>query len=289
MHLTTVALLLLLIPATRAVAIPNQGDLSSAGDALLNKGDVANALGNDVLKGAHIDGPVTARTDESDNILESDKLRLAGAVKSVGDEVGNGMDPLQTVNEVTDGIAQAKRDEDVEALANSIRKLSYEQIGALVKLLRVIGGRDSAKASVARRDIADQIPGLSPELAKALVAIRTGISNLTSEDKSKVLSKFLECTYKLGGDSILAPQLYFLSTLKDTTNFTIPKLVEAFQITVESLRHANSLETPAEIVFGTAHCAVSALPNSIFAKLPVKAGEQLVDYLAIKVIDSIPT
>ncbi|KFY02762.1 hypothetical protein O988_01911 [Pseudogymnoascus sp. VKM F-3808] len=79
MHFTSAALLLLLVPVTRAAAIPNQGDLSGAGDALLNKGDLANALGNDVLKGAHLDGPATARRDEVGDPLGS----VGGTVNSI--------------------------------------------------------------------------------------------------------------------------------------------------------------------------------------------------------------
>jgi uncharacterized protein YjbJ (UPF0337 family) len=233
MHFTSAALFLLLVPATRAAAIPNQGDLSGAGDALLNKGDLANALGNDVLKGAHLDGPATARRDEVGGVFGTVGKTVGGALDTVNeaedivgasipksasdglaaakrDEAASFLGSItdapakleQTVSEeagnvvgrpaatrhgeadelpgttqpnagpvldkpqdifdaiaariksliegVGGGIGQEKRDEDADVLANSIRKLTYEQIGALAKLLKVIGGRDSATASLAR-------------------------------------------------------------------------------------------------------------------------------------------
>ncbi|KFY43375.1 hypothetical protein V495_03984 [Pseudogymnoascus sp. VKM F-4514 (FW-929)] len=150
MHFTSAALLLLLVPATRAAAIPNQGGLS--------------ALAGDV-------GETVRKADNTRHgtiylPLNGHKVIQVGSAPAKRDEAANLVGSISDAPPVLPAAAGGvKQDDDADALANSIRKLTYEQIGALAKLLKVIGGRDSATASVARRDITDQIPGLLLDLA----------------------------------------------------------------------------------------------------------------------------
>lgn len=225
MHFTAAALLLLLVPATRAAAIPNQSDLSGAGDALLNKGDLANALGNDVLKGAHLDGPATARRDEVD-------------------------DPLASV----------------EGSINSIQNVAYEQIG----------------------DIIDETDVKEENVAKLFefLGFLADYTNLKGKDKDVALDKFFVCTQKLGGDSIRSPPLWFLSTLFDTIP-DIPQIEKNFRKLLGSLRMRS--EDPKATNIGTMECVVEAVPENKLVKLLLDLGEELVDSLAYKVVESIPT
>ncbi|KFZ06310.1 hypothetical protein V501_07538 [Pseudogymnoascus sp. VKM F-4519 (FW-2642)] len=157
MHLSSAALLLLLVPATRAAAIPAQGGLLG-GDKL------ANTVVNTALGGGHVGGPATVKRDESTNLLGtvmeavsfgktvSDEADKATGVKILQrDEATNLLGPVtdaaklgETVSEVANngvaGLAMTKRDEDAVALANNIRKLSYEQLGQLARLLKIISG-----------------------------------------------------------------------------------------------------------------------------------------------------
>ncbi|OBT80633.1 hypothetical protein VF21_00529 [Pseudogymnoascus sp. 05NY08] len=73
----------------------------------------------------------------------------------------------QVANNAVAGVATTKRDADADALANSIRKLSYEQIGALVNLLKVIGGRDTATSK-------RSAPMIPEELRNELSLLLTG-------------------------------------------------------------------------------------------------------------------
>lgn len=59
------------------------------------------------------------------------------------------------------GVTPTKRDEEADKLANNIRKLSYEQIGALVKLLKAISGSDSAASK--RDDVIGEVVGATIE------------------------------------------------------------------------------------------------------------------------------
>lgn len=63
MHFSPAALLLLLVPAIRSAAIPNQGGISVGNDSPINKGDLPNAVANGIL------GPATAKRDEAANLL----------------------------------------------------------------------------------------------------------------------------------------------------------------------------------------------------------------------------
>ncbi|KFY88135.1 hypothetical protein V500_06542 [Pseudogymnoascus sp. VKM F-4518 (FW-2643)] len=133
MHISSAALLLLLVPATRAAAIPNQGGRLGADFTLSDLGPQVGDLGA-ILRDDHVDGPAKARRDEAVDLLGP---------------VGNAPAKVETVSEASNvaaALATAKRDADDDALANSIKKLNYEQIGALVKLLKAIGGGGGSKS-----------------------------------------------------------------------------------------------------------------------------------------------
>ncbi|OBT90730.1 hypothetical protein VE02_00612 [Pseudogymnoascus sp. 03VT05] len=90
----------------------------------------------------------------------------------------------ETVTEVANnavaGVATAKRDADAVALANSIRKLSYEQIGALVNLLKVIGGRDTATSKRSEPGV----PGV-PDLVVVVSILLNALTEQVGNTKSK--------------------------------------------------------------------------------------------------------
>ncbi|KFZ24031.1 hypothetical protein V502_01513 [Pseudogymnoascus sp. VKM F-4520 (FW-2644)] len=134
MHISSAALLLLLVPATRAAAIPNQGARLGADFTLSDLGPQVGDLGA-ILRGDHVDGPAKARRDEAVDLLSP-----------VGDAPAKVEETVSEASNVAAGLATAKRDADDDALANSIKKLNYEQIGALVKLLKAIGGGGGAKS-----------------------------------------------------------------------------------------------------------------------------------------------
>lgn len=164
MHLSSAALFLLLVPATRAAAIPAQGGLLGGDKALVDSDKLANPVVNTVLGSGHIGGPATVKRDEATNLLGpvmeavafgktvSDVADKATGVKILTrDEATNLLGPVtdaaklgETVSKVANnglaGLATTKRAEDAVALANNIRKLSYEQLGQLARLLKIISG-----------------------------------------------------------------------------------------------------------------------------------------------------
>ncbi|OBT52466.1 hypothetical protein VE04_07509 [Pseudogymnoascus sp. 24MN13] len=181
MHLSSVALLLLLVPAARAAAIPAQGGLLGGDKSLVDSDKLANGVLNTVLQGDHVGGPATVKRDEATNLLGtvmeavdfgktvSDVADKATGVKILTrDEATNLLGPVtdaaklgETVRKVANnglaGLATTQRDEDPDALANNIRKLSYEQLGQLARLLKIISGGISttSKRSAASFDPAD--------------------------------------------------------------------------------------------------------------------------------------
>ncbi|KFY98460.1 hypothetical protein V498_01445 [Pseudogymnoascus sp. VKM F-4517 (FW-2822)] len=120
MHISSAAFLLLLVPATRAAAIPNQGGLSITGDSLINKGDLPNAAINDVL------GPAAARRDEAANLRGPKSVEgvSKGAVNTVSDLVISERDapsPVSAEKVVNNPVDEVVGQSD-NILKNSIRQ-----------------------------------------------------------------------------------------------------------------------------------------------------------------------
>lgn len=159
MHLSA-ALLLLLIPATRAAAIPNQGDLFGAGDALTNKGELANPVLNAVLKGDHVDGSATARRDEAANLLTS-----IGNAHAKSDETVS-----KTANNPTAKRNAPLGNKDVE-LPVTLSGLddTLDLFVFLDKHGKRLAQRDDADAQL-REYIAETFKDLNPEQAEQLLA-----------------------------------------------------------------------------------------------------------------------
>lgn len=201
MHLSSAALLLLLVPATRAAAIPAQGGLLGGDKALVDSDKLSNAVVNTVLGSGHIGGPATVKRDGATDLLgpvmeavDFGKTVSEVADKATGvkiltrDEAADLLGPVtdaaklgETVSEVPNGVAglaTTKRDEDAVALANNIRKLSYEQLGQLARLLKIISGGVSktSKRSAASFDPADLI---------VVVSIIDDLTQLGGNAKSK--------------------------------------------------------------------------------------------------------
>jgi hypothetical protein len=183
MHFTAAALLLLLVPTTRAAAIPNQGDLSGASDAFLNNGDLSKALGTDALKGAHVDGPATGTLDESGNPL----VIINDAPAEVGNIVGEAAD------NVVDRLVAAKRDEAADAKANIKRgpPLSFGPL-SLDLTSNVIDETDDILESLVRDPEATGLPIESAEDAVANIALQK--NKAVSRDADDLVEDVVEDT-----------------------------------------------------------------------------------------------
>ncbi|KFY07847.1 hypothetical protein V492_06770 [Pseudogymnoascus sp. VKM F-4246] len=149
------AALLLLVPATRAAAIPSPDNVLGANDAL------ANTVVNTVLEGTHIEEPAKTKRYEGDALFGLLPLPPPSEfVETVTQGAGN----------VVADVTPTKRDEEADKLANSIRKLSYEQIGAVVKLLKAISGSDSA-ASKRDNVIGEVVGAITDGTAEAVAPL----------------------------------------------------------------------------------------------------------------------
>ncbi|KAL5349910.1 hypothetical protein ACLOAV_004944 [Pseudogymnoascus australis] len=150
MHISSAAFLLLLVPATRAAAIPNQGGLSVTGDSLINKGDLPNAAINDVL------GTAAARRDEAAN------LRGPKLVETVNKGAANS----------ASGLAISQHDAPSPVPAKKVEKKPFNKVLPLDNTLKNTirqEERDDTESQL-REYIAQTLPMLDPAQAEDLLA-----------------------------------------------------------------------------------------------------------------------
>jgi hypothetical protein len=117
------------------------------GDRILNRAKAPSlpaAIGGVLVKVEEIvtEVPVDVELAEVSISGRDEATNLVGPITNTPAKVEE--TATEVANNAVAGIAPTKRDADADALANSIRKLSFQQIGALVNLLKVIGGRDTA-------------------------------------------------------------------------------------------------------------------------------------------------
>ncbi|KFY25732.1 hypothetical protein V493_04490 [Pseudogymnoascus sp. VKM F-4281 (FW-2241)] len=113
MFLYFAVLLLLLVPATSAAGIPNQGDLAGAGAAVINKGGTADVV-NAILG--------VSRIDELANARRADAGNLVGPIGDAATKLE------ETASEAAKNVAAilaiGRRDEDSDALSKDNRKIN---------------------------------------------------------------------------------------------------------------------------------------------------------------------
>ncbi|KFY42646.1 hypothetical protein V494_02315 [Pseudogymnoascus sp. VKM F-4513 (FW-928)] len=146
MYFSSAALLLLLIPATRAAAIPSLDNVLGADNAL------ANTVVNTVLEGTHVEEPAKTKRYEGDTLF-GPVPPVSELVEAVAQGAGN----------VVAGVTPTKRVEGADKLVDDIRNLSDEE---LFKLLNAINGSDGA-ASKRDNVIGDVVGAITDETADA--------------------------------------------------------------------------------------------------------------------------
>ncbi|OBT70424.1 hypothetical protein VE03_00234 [Pseudogymnoascus sp. 23342-1-I1] len=241
MHLSSAALLLLLLPAARAAAIPNQGAVpGSAVDALANKDGHASPFLGTAKEINHVNG-----------------------VHPTADGV---------VIDAEVDLATTKRDAIDDELANNIRKLSYQQIGTLVKLLKAIGGTGAISkrgAPLASEDGSDKF---TPEfLATALLLdLNAGTRRDTTGSDAEVIN-----IVEYVGD-IAAGATGDVADLKNSQDEGTPLVPRTAAYGVDA-----SVDRVAEILAanpGLSPEEVKALLEGVASGVSPKATRQIADY-----------